>query len=89
MPIDGEGAELIRKAGAGLVAPASDPRQLADCVRTLAGLPAPEREAMGRRGHACYLEQFERTRLLDRLDGIMQEVLWEHRASARALPKAA
>jgi colanic acid biosynthesis glycosyl transferase WcaI len=66
--LDGEGARIIDEAGAGLSVPAEDAERLAGAVLSLYNMPKAEREAMGARGRAYYLANFERNLLLDRLD---------------------
>jgi glycosyltransferase involved in cell wall biosynthesis len=56
--LDGEGARVIERAGAGLVAGAGDATALADAVRRLRGMSADERVAMGRNGRRYYEENF-------------------------------
>jgi hypothetical protein len=46
--IDGEGARVLEEAGVGLACPAGDGVALAGIIERLAGMPAAEREAMGR-----------------------------------------
>jgi glycosyltransferase involved in cell wall biosynthesis len=66
--LDGEGAQVVTQAGAGLAAPAGDAQALADCARQLAALNPQEREAMGRRGRELGAAEFDRTRQVDRLE---------------------
>jgi len=72
--LDGEGARVIQEAGAGLAGPAGDPRALADNVLAMYRLPKSQRQTMGRRGRAYFEAHFERQKLLDRLEGLMQRV---------------
>ena len=65
--LDGEGARVVEEAGAGLCVPAQDAAALAAAIERLADMPAPVRDAMGRRGRAYYLEHFEPERLARRL----------------------
>ncbi len=46
--IDGEGARVVEESSAGLACPAGDGVALAGIIERLAGMPAAEREAMGR-----------------------------------------
>jgi glycosyltransferase involved in cell wall biosynthesis len=66
--LDGEGANVVAQADAGVTVPASDAAALADAVLRLHRLPAEEREAMGQRGREYFLRHFERSLLLDRLE---------------------
>lgn len=65
--LDGEGARVIEEAGAGPCVPAQDAAALAAAIARLADAPAEDRDAMGRRGRAYYLEHFEPERLARRL----------------------
>lgn len=65
--LDGEGARVVKEAGAGLVCPAEDAAALAAAVRNLHSRPTSEREQMGRAGRSFYLTHFEPGMLADRL----------------------
>jgi colanic acid biosynthesis glycosyl transferase WcaI len=73
--LDGEGARVIEESGAGLTVPAEDPDALAQAVLTLYKTPKEKREEMGRRGRAYFEERFEREKLLNRLEGWMEELV--------------
>jgi glycosyltransferase involved in cell wall biosynthesis len=66
--LDGEGAAVIREAGAGVCAPAEDPEALAAHVLALSDLDAGARLAMGRRGREYFLRHFGSDILMDRLE---------------------
>lgn len=72
--IDGEGATVIRDSGAGIVCPAEDGMALADAVMELYRMTPEKRAELGARGRRYYEEHFERSRLLDRLEGWMHEL---------------
>jgi glycosyltransferase involved in cell wall biosynthesis len=72
--LDGEGARVMRESGAGLVAPTEDADALAERVLQLYRMYPKEREEMGRRGRKYFEENFEREKLLDRLEGWMYEL---------------
>ena len=67
--LDGEGAELLAEAGAGLACAAGDHAGLAQAVLRLADMEQSQRQAMGQRGQALYAREFERQVLLDRVEG--------------------
>ena len=54
MGVRGDAADIVARAGAGLVFTPEDPAALADAVRRMRDLPADEREEMGRRGARHY-----------------------------------
>jgi glycosyltransferase involved in cell wall biosynthesis len=67
--LDGEGAAIIREAGAGLCGPAEDANALAEQVLALASLESSARVDMGRRGREYFLAEFRDDMLIDRLEG--------------------
>lgn len=84
--LDGEGAKVVKDAGAGLAVPAEDADALARAVLELYEMSPEERAGMGRRGRAYFEEHFEREKLFDRLEGWMSELVGDepqmHTASA-------
>ena len=72
--LNGEGAELVVEAGAGLAVPSEDAQALADAVMQLYRLPAAERDAMGARGRLYYREHFAHDKLVDELIGHLKSV---------------
>lgn len=73
--LDGEGARVVKESGAGLTSPAEDAEALAVSVLALSRMPQAEREMMGKKGRAYFEANFERERLLDRLEAWMQETI--------------
>ena len=69
--LDGEGAKVISKAGAGLTCPAEDYEGLARCIETLYSMSTLERDNLGAAGRAYYLEHFEMKKQCQRLVGIL------------------
>jgi glycosyltransferase involved in cell wall biosynthesis len=72
--LDGEGARVIREAGAGVTAGAGDAAALAAGVARLADLSPEERAAMGRAGRRYYDAHFDETRLMDQLEAWCREL---------------
>jgi glycosyltransferase involved in cell wall biosynthesis len=72
--LNGEGANLVTAAGAGLAVPAEDGRALADAILRLYRMTNAEREAMGARGRLYYAEHFVHDMLVDQLIGHLQSV---------------
>jgi glycosyltransferase involved in cell wall biosynthesis len=62
--LQGAAADLIAKAGAGVVVPPGDARALADAVRALAGRPAGELAALGASGRAYLVAHHARAKML-------------------------
>lgn len=57
MAVAGDAAELVQRAGCGVVAKPEDARSLADVVLQLANLPAHEREMMGANSRQFYQDE--------------------------------
>jgi glycosyltransferase involved in cell wall biosynthesis len=72
--LDGEGARIIVESGAGWTCAAGDAAGLAALARQLAATSDADRASMGSRGATYFEDHFERNRLLDRLEGWMQEL---------------
>jgi len=72
--LNGEGAEIIRRAGAGISSPAGDGFGLANAVIHMVNMNIDERLEMGRAGLALSEEEFSRgaliSKLLSWLDGL-------------------
>lgn len=75
--LNGEGARLVREAGAGLVAAADDVEGLAHAVLQLSRMSGTQRNNLGRCGRLYYEKHFERDMLIRRLEGWMREVIEE------------
>jgi len=71
--LDGEGAQVIRDAGAGLTSRAGDSRGLADTVRTLLAMPQQQRSQLGMNGRSYAQREFGRAKLMDRLESLLAE----------------
>ena len=78
--LNGEGARVVREAGAGLTAAAEDADALADAALMMYKKPKQERDAMGARGREYFLAHFESSMLMDRLERLMNEVVEEKNA---------
>ena len=76
--LDGEGAKVISEANAGLVCPAGDAGGLAAAVLELAAMQVEQRRQLGANGRAYAQEEFGRTLLMDRLEGLLREAVDLH-----------
>lgn len=72
--LNGEGANVISEARAGLVCPAGDSIGLAQAVQKLSAMPQNERLTLGRNGRAYAQQEFDRNTLMDRLESWFDEV---------------
>lgn len=70
--LDGEGARIIKEAGAGLCCPAEDAKGLAERLRELYAMPVYEREEMGLAGRRYFLEHFEMNKLARKLTDLLR-----------------
>ncbi len=57
MAVDGDAADVVRRAGAGLTVPPESPGALAEAVKRLHDMPADERERLGAAGRTYYLKE--------------------------------
>lgn len=80
--LNGEGADVIRRAGAGLTCNAGDHEGLANAVRELVAMTPQAREAMGNLGLAASAAQFDRVTLLSQLETWLVEL-----STGRATPE--
>lgn len=80
--LDGEGADVIRDAKAGLTRGAGDSLGLAQAVQALAAMPAAERKQMGLNGRNYAQQEFGRAQLMDRLEALLAEAVTISKANA-------
>lgn len=73
--IDGIGRRLVEEAGAGECAAAEDVVGLVAAVRRWHAQSPKERLAMGCAARACYEQWFERTRIVDRMEQSLKQVI--------------
>jgi len=71
--LDGEGADVIQRAGAGLVCSAGDSEGLAQTIQRFAKMPTDERRRMGEQGQAYAKAEFDRNTLVSRLLSLLEE----------------
>lgn len=72
--LNGEGADVIRNANAGLACPAGDAQRLARAVLELAAMSKDERLQLGKNGRAYAQKEFNREVLMNRLEGWLVEL---------------
>jgi colanic acid biosynthesis glycosyl transferase WcaI len=75
----GEGARVLERSGAGVVARPGDPASLAEAVLRMRAAPAAERAEMGRRGRAYVQEHYARERLAERYLELLARVAGQGR----------
>lgn len=72
--LDGEGARIIKEAGAGLSCPAEDPVALAEVVKQLRNTPKDQLNSMGENAGKFYQKNFEPRMLATRLMGVLVDL---------------
>jgi colanic acid biosynthesis glycosyl transferase WcaI len=72
--LNGEGSAVIQNAQAGLTCPAGDYAALAEAVLQLSAMSNEERKTMGMRGKALSDDEFGRKKLIDQLEGWLEEL---------------
>ena len=75
--LDGEGARVIEEARAGIACPAGNAEVLAGAILSMYEKSESERGAIGLNGRKYFERHFERSMLLDRLEGWMNELSGE------------
>lgn len=73
--LDGDAADVIRSAQAGITCQPSNPEALADAARSLCAASPAERCAMGDNGRRAVVEHYGRDRLIERVIAMWQSVL--------------
>jgi glycosyltransferase involved in cell wall biosynthesis len=76
--LNGEGARVVRAAGAGVACAAGDAQALADAVQDLAGMDLRSRTEMGENARRYALTHFSLDRLAGDLVGQLEEVVAKH-----------
>lgn len=65
--LNGEGADIVQKSGAGLACPAGNGAALAEAALSLSRMSAEDRHIMGARGTELSKTEFDRDRLISKL----------------------
>lgn len=71
--INGEVQQIVRESGAGMAVAAESPQALAEAMLAMYHEPESLRQAMGLQARQYFLQHFERERLLDRLEVLLQQ----------------
>ena len=66
--LNGEGADVVERAGAGMTCAAGDHQGLAAAVLAMAAMTQPQRETMGLNGLRASHAQFNRATLIGQLE---------------------
>jgi len=73
--MNGEGAEIVKKANAGYTCPAGKPQLLAEAILEMSQLSKDELGSLGKNAYQCYQTQFEREKLISQLEEEFKKVL--------------
>ena len=74
MAVNGDAADIVRKAEAGVTCPPEDESRIADAMVTLAESSRDELEAMGQRGRRFYLDEMSLDIGGRYMDGLLRDV---------------
>jgi glycosyltransferase involved in cell wall biosynthesis len=77
--LDGEGANLILNARAGIPSPAGDSRALASSVLEMMTKSPSERSKMGRKGCEYIKKEFDRGALISTLENFLNEAVQKYK----------
>lgn len=72
--LEGEGANIVQDAGAGICVLPGDPQALAAAILKLYAMSSAEREFMGKSGRVFFEKHFDRDVLLNKLENWINEV---------------
>ncbi len=72
--LNGEGAEVVLKANAGMACPAGNPHRLAETVLAMSKLSTAELNLMSENALKCYKNEFEREKLITALENEFKSV---------------
>jgi colanic acid biosynthesis glycosyl transferase WcaI len=77
--VEGDAADVVQSADAGLVCQPGDPAALAAAVREFYTMLAVRREAMGAAGRRAFIDNYTRAVLVDRYESLLSDVAASHR----------
>jgi glycosyltransferase involved in cell wall biosynthesis len=82
MGVKGDAAEIVRKAGAGIVCLPENPKSIADSIATLFKMPRIQLDAMGTNGREFYEKQLSLRKAVDEFENIFKLVV-ENKANGK------
>jgi colanic acid biosynthesis glycosyl transferase WcaI len=74
MAMEGAAADLMQRAGAGVVVPSENPDVLAAAIREMRDRPAHERDAMGARGRAFARSHLTRSAVVPAYEAVLSQI---------------
>ena len=76
--LNGEGAEIIQRSGAGISCAAGDDEALAIAVLKLYEMDAESRDALGGNGFELGIKEFDRFKLINQLESWLKDLTYKH-----------
>lgn len=73
--IDGDGAEIVHHANAGLICAPENPEGLVKAIQIMYATPASEREAMGQAGYHAYLTHYRRQIAIEKYEQLFHKII--------------
>lgn len=73
--LNGEGADVVKRANAGFTCPAGNYTELSAIVLKMSRLPLSERDRMGRNGLELSKTEFDRTKLINKLECLLKNLV--------------
>jgi glycosyltransferase involved in cell wall biosynthesis len=80
MAMLGDAADLVRRAGAGVICEPENPRAMTDAVRALNTLNKDERREMGQAGLRYYMEHLSFAQGVKKFENLMMSVIEHNKA---------
>jgi colanic acid biosynthesis glycosyl transferase WcaI len=77
MAVRGDAAEVVRKAGAGLICPPEDPVRMAEAIIRFLEMPKDQREQMGESGRRYYLREMSLDHGAQQMRALFEQVAAE------------
>ena len=84
--VQGDAADVVVRAQAGLACPPCNPNRLADAVRELYSMTPDERARLGRNGREAAVAQYSRPYLVGKIAAMLEEVV-QQRGKGRRRPR--
>ena len=81
--LNGEGQEIVGRAGCGWCVDATDVDGLADKVREIIGLPQEKLTEIGQNGHQYYMQHFQKKICMDIIDHALRRMMAKCKGNER------
>jgi len=81
--IEGDAAEVVNDARAGLTCEPQNPEAMARCIELLRAMPVQEREQLGINGRNAFLTHYRKELLVNRIEDLLREVVRNRHVSQK------